>query len=379
MGQRRLYEDGAGFCLSDHLGLMAHVDVHDVYKSRQGAFGFVARARRDQLVTLRDVAAQRELVEARHLERLGREEQELQRQRAAHRDAEQFRKAQQKQARSRTDRRQALLREAVGPTSLFAAGVSARPALGVEAPCAPSAVVIHGSDAVGRGGWELVKDLPLRGLRNLGNTCYVNSMVQVFLRIPAVVAWLLAHRRDCDRHAVCVLCALADTRLQVLGEPMQGFQPELARKRGLVAEGFADNQAHDAVEFVDTFLSQARQVEVSAGQYSAWRHVQCDVPVATHGDRLFRSVREVRRRCMVCGNGAVRSWFEAATVWRLVPECAEGGAATVSDMYLKSCGPQTDKMQCPVCLKSTEHASQARMLTMPNVLLFHVLRQPARG
>ena len=68
MGQRRLYEDGAEFCLSDHCGLMAFVDVHDVYKSGQGAVGAVARARREQLVALRDVAVQRELVEAKNLE-----------------------------------------------------------------------------------------------------------------------------------------------------------------------------------------------------------------------------------------------------------------------------------------------------------------------
>ena len=161
-----------------------------------------------------------------------------------------------------------------------------------------------------------------------------------------------------------------------MGGATQRSDPELARQRHLVSVEYADGGQHDAVEFLDRLLAQVRQVECSAGRHGQWEHVQVPLQVATHGDRLFRSVREVRRRCTACVDGEVRSWFSAESVWPLVPECVEGGAVTVSEMYLKSCEAQMDELHCPACGVTTNHVSQARMLTMPNVLLLQVRREP---
>ena len=387
VGQRRLFEGGADFCISDHCGLQAVVDMHGVYGSRKGSDGVVARARRGQLVALRDAAVQKELVEARNLERLGREEKELQRQRAAGMDRVEFQKAQQRAALRRTERRAALQSAASGSESLFAPGVVACLAHGTAIPCAPSAVVIRDLGAVGKGGWDVVRELPLRGLGNgrcskgccVGNTCYVNSMVQVFIRIPAVVAWLVAHWETCGQRAACPLCALAETRLQVLRGPTQRSQPKLACRRHLVSSVFAGEEQHDVVEFVEKFLDSVRGMEIGAGRFGVWENEPSDRPEPTHGDRLFGFVRETRRLCTVCQRASVRAWFTDEKVWRLVPGHVDGGALTVTEMYMKSCGPEKVTWWCADCAADTEHVCQTRLRTLPNVLLFQVRRRPGEA
>ena len=117
---------------------------------------------------------------------------------------------------------------------MFVSGVVSKLAHGAAVPSAPTAAVIRQLDSVCEGGWEIVQGLPLRGLRNLGLTCFVSSMAQVFMRIPSVVAWLLVHSEYCEQSAACPLCALSRTRKQVL-EGAGRERPELAASRGLAS------------------------------------------------------------------------------------------------------------------------------------------------
>ena len=152
--------------------------------------------------------------------------------------------------------------------------------------------------------------------------------------------------------------------------------PKLARSKGLVSAEFVEGQ-HDVAEFVDKFLACVHQVECDAGRCALlWEHAQSDSKYATHVDRLFGFVRETRRRCKVCKGPVVRSWFERETVWRVYPKHAEGGPQTVAEMYLASCRPQKEELECPVCKVTTEHLCQSRPLTFPNVLLVQMVRRP---
>lgn len=50
------------------------------------------------------------------------------------------------------------------------------------------------------------------GLRNLGNSCYLNSTMQALFHIPAFAQWLLSyeeHEKNCDN--VCFICILLNT------------------------------------------------------------------------------------------------------------------------------------------------------------------------
>jgi hypothetical protein len=380
IGEARRFFDGAEFCLSDHFGLLSYVDVHNAYSLGSRSGQLEARARRLRLVSMKDLAVQKEAVESKALLQLGREEQVLARQRAAQRDRGDFQNAQRKAAKERADRRRSMQTEAFGEEALFGSFVVAVPAVSDGVPCAPQDVLIRALSAVPRGTWSSACRLPQKGLTNIGNTCFANAAMQMLLRLPAFVEWMNEHCKRCDRHDRCVLCALHDTRLQLLAAECLAPVPIMALRLGLldspISGSLANGRQHDAVEFVDRLLRRIRNDERDAGRLGPWAHVQSDFQEATHTERIFGFVRETRRRCTVCRHPVTRSWYDWDTIWRTTEELAKQTEITTSELYLASCAPQTVEVHCQQCGDTTVHMEQARVFSTPNVFLMQVRRMP---
>ena len=84
VGLCRQFKDGAEFCLSNHFGVLALLDVHGVYRGTSGQRPI--RERRQALGRLRDQESLAEQQQVREMHRVGREEAALMRARAADRD-----------------------------------------------------------------------------------------------------------------------------------------------------------------------------------------------------------------------------------------------------------------------------------------------------
>ena len=92
------------------------------------------------------------------------------------------------------------------------------PALADRPPCSPVDVDIVSLRALPCSLWDTTKHVPLRGMRNMKYTCYLNSVAQVLMRTPAVLDWVMHHGvSDCSGEGgSCVVCALFRTYCQVL-------------------------------------------------------------------------------------------------------------------------------------------------------------------
>ena len=262
VGQGKVYFGGSEFCLSDHFGVLAYVDVGKLYASAAKRDVVTARERRGQLRKLKDETEQKELVWVRAMAQAGREELAAARRRLSEGERAVYEQAQQRGARQRRRRRGELQTAAFGETGLFGAAVVATPALApYRVPCAPTEVGIRGLEEVPEGSWETTVDVPLRGLRRFGNTCYVLSVSQVLMRVPAMRAWVEKHRaQGCGgAHTSCVVCGVGLT-LEQLPDPLGGARrPEVAQRRRYVNRAFAGDGQQGAVEFLEGLLASARE------------------------------------------------------------------------------------------------------------------------
>ena len=244
MNERRVFFEGVQFYLSDHYPLLGFLDVHPCYGGAWRAGQAAARAGRGHLMQLRDQAIVLNSRHAKEMLRLGQEELLFSRQQAVMRDVSAFQSGQAKAERRRREVRAIAHSKAFGPESCFARDNKPVFAIASGSPAAPSNIFILSYDALRQTAWaDLLSFLPLKFARRRGeNTCYVNNVAHVVLRVPAMGAWLEKHLDICLQQEGCLLCVLAATRKQLSDKQVRNSLPKLAVCRGLVRNDFRGNR-----------------------------------------------------------------------------------------------------------------------------------------
>ena len=141
VGRWRQYQLGRGFCLSDHFGVMALLDVHSEHGRRDCSVS-VVKQRRAALASLRDQAAFTERQGDAEADRVGRAESARMRQRANEFDRAEQQKRMRAERAAAAKRLRDLRDAAFGDATLFGEGGDAERLLAGSVPSAPADVSV---------------------------------------------------------------------------------------------------------------------------------------------------------------------------------------------------------------------------------------------
>ncbi|KAI0032442.1 ubiquitinyl hydrolase [Vararia minispora EC-137] len=225
------------------------------------------------------------------------------------------------------------------------------------------------------------------GLANLGNSCYIASVMQALLALPAFRARYLAaaptHWAACTvpRPAECVDCQmhkLADGLLSGRyavphagegggeGVWQRGLRP--ATFKALIGRGhaeFATMRQQDAEEFLAHLLTVLRR--------DAHR---TSLPDAT---RVFAFALEQRLQCRTCMGvrykNDVQDAFSVPVPAREKGKDEDGKTVyeevRIEECVALACGTEELAYRCPRCSTDVQASKQMRFATTPDVLVVH--------
>ena len=142
-----------------------------------------------------------------------------------------------------------------------------------ESPQKQGTAAVQSMDVAGQLGYissmDIIEDNLIEALHNSGNTCYLNAMLHVFARVPALCQWSRQHAArwgELHRGLACPLCLLAKdvTRLRVDVAPAP-FEAEVVQHRALWSQGvFEDSRQHDVTEAIGSLLDSMNSVDERA-------------------------------------------------------------------------------------------------------------------
>ena len=242
------------------------------------------------------------------------------------------------------------------------------------------------------GSASLPQDRRVASLRNVGNTCYLNAVLNALASVPLVARWACAHERavrnsprhDCDH---CTLCLLGrDIRQIRASEDHAPLLPSIVRERGQWSRrsnhgpGVFDNvRQQDANEAFNILMDRADQVDWNAfsalvPEAAGQSPGQTSARYSTPYYKIFGGVLRRRMKCQLCNFEILAAQDSFASL--AIELSATTSSARVEELVEGSlCKAETpDEYKCRGCGRSGTTRTSIEVVHWPQVLCVQLKR-----
>ncbi|XP_006846723.1 PREDICTED: ubiquitin carboxyl-terminal hydrolase 17-like protein 17-like [Chrysochloris asiatica] len=202
------------------------------------------------------------------------------------------------------------------------------------------------------------------GLRNMGNTCYVNAALQCLTHTPPLAEYMLSreHSATCRQHAYCVLCTVQAHITQALCHPGHVLEPSPA-----LARGFHRQQQEDAHEFLMFTLDGMQKASLPGNKHSSSLS-EDNGPIR----QIFGGYWRSRVKCLQCQ--AVSDTFDPYLDITLDIQAAESVKEALQQLSKTEELAGENCYYCNVCQRKVPASKTLNMHTSPEVLMLVLKR-----
>ncbi len=208
------------------------------------------------------------------------------------------------------------------------------------------------------------------GLHNVGNTCFLNSVMQTLMHVPSLVQYLLTgqHSSTCQMNN-CVFCTVEDHAKKAFpshgSRRGQAFAPAIAKHLKLVGKRFRPGRQEDAHEFL-ILLLDAMQTSVLQGHKTL--DVRSKETTVVH--RMFGGYMRQQIICQKCQ--VPSNTYEATLALSLdVTDSIQSSLAKMTSFETLT---GRNRYKCEKCKALVEARKQTTIYKTPRTLILHLKR-----
>ncbi|XP_017691450.1 PREDICTED: ubiquitin carboxyl-terminal hydrolase 42-like isoform X2 [Lepidothrix coronata] len=205
---------------------------------------------------------------------------------------------------------------------------------------------------------------PGAGLLNLGNTCYINVILQCLTYTPPLANYLLSHEhsQSCQQQGFCMMCVMEVHIRKVLHSSASAILPGVVlRDLKFIGEEFESGRAGDAYEFLRCALNAMQRACLSSSSDS---DISSQETTIVH--QIFGGFMRSRVTCLSCQ--AVTDSYKAFLDVSLDIRAASSLTTVLEDCVTPK---ELDLKECFKCRKCKKKVAASKRVTIhqaPRVL-----------